>query len=236
MVARLNHRSAMIVPLRVGNRTLGSITFFTADQRRHYDERDLALAEELGRRAALALDRARLYESALVANQAKADFLAVMSHELRTPLTTVMGYTDLLLTGLPEALSNKATEYVQRVRTAAWHLLGLIEQILVYARIEVGREKMHPERLHVGDLMRDVASLIEPVAAERGLTFNVKGPSQPGIVETDLTKIRQILLNLLANAVKFTDQGVVWFEGEHDGGGVLFTVRDTGIGIAPEHL
>jgi signal transduction histidine kinase len=84
--------------------------------------------------------------------------------------------------------------------------------------------------------MRDVASLIEPVAAERGLTFNVKGPSQPGIVETDLTKIRQILLNLLANAVKFTDQGVVWFEGEHDGGGVLFTVRDTGIGIAPEHL
>jgi PAS domain S-box-containing protein len=235
MLQQLGYHSAMAVPLLASGTTLGALAFFTADPKRQYDTADLSLAEELARRASLAIEHAKLYEEALLANQAKSDFLAVMSHELRTPLTTVMGYADLLLGGLPEPIGERAHLYVQRLRSAAAHLLGLIDQILVYTRLEVGRADIHADRLGVGDLLREAAALIEPVAAERGIVFRVE-PTDPAIIETDLTKLRQILLNLLANAVKFTDQGEVILNARSENGTITFSVRDTGIGIAPEHL
>jgi signal transduction histidine kinase len=231
----LNYRSVMVVPLRASGRTLGSLSFFIAGSNRRYGEEDLALAEDLARRAATAIEHARLYEQALLANQAKADFLAVMSHELRTPLTTVMGYADLLLGGLPEPIGDRAHVYVERLRGAAAHLLGLIDQILVYARLDLGRAELHPERALVGDLLRDAAALIEPVAAERGIAFHVD-PPEPHTIETDITKLRQILLNLLANAVKFTDEGEVRMCARREGREIVFEVRDTGIGIEPDQM
>jgi PAS domain S-box-containing protein len=236
VLRRLDYRSAMIAPLLASGRIMGALSFFLSESTRRYDGRDLALAEEIARRAATSIEHARLYESALVASQAKSDFLAVMSHELRTPLTTIMGYTDLLLSGLAEPLAERGELYVQRVRAAAWHLFGLIEQILIYARLEVGREEIHIERLALGDLLRDAAALIEPVAAERGIGFHVEVPEPPVAIETDMTKVRQILLNLLGNAVKFTDAGEVILSGGQAVGGVIITVRDTGIGIAPEYF
>jgi signal transduction histidine kinase len=159
-----------------------------------------------------------------------------MSHELRTPLTTVTGYTDLMLAGVPEPLPEKAEAYVRRIRVAAGHLLGLIEQILVYTRLEIGREQPHPERLHVIEIVREAASLIEPVSAERGIRFRVD-PVDPSLVmETDPTMVRQILLNLLSNAVKFTDRGEVTMSARTEGRDIVFEVRDTGIGISAEHV
>jgi PAS domain S-box-containing protein len=236
VLRRLGYQSGMIVPLLAGGRTLGALSFFTTNPGRHYDPGDMALAEEIARRAATAIEHARLYETVLLASQAKSDFLAVMSHELRTPLTTVMGYADLLLSGLAEPLSERAELYVQRVRGAAWHLLGLIEQILIYARLEVGREKVHTERLWLGDVLRDAAALIEPVAAERSIGFRIEVPDPAPIIETDMTKVRQILLNLLANAIKFTDQGEVILTAEARQAGVMIIVRDTGIGIEADNL
>ena len=236
VLRRLDYRSAIIVPLQATGRVFGALSFFTSESQRSYDARDLALAEELARRAATSIEHARLYETALIASQAKSDFLAVMSHELRTPLTTIMGYADLLLSGLADPLAERAELYVQRVRVAAWHLLGLIEQILVYARLEVGREEIHAERIALGDLLRDTAALIEPVAAERGIGFRIETADPTIVLETDITKIRQILLNLLGNAVKFTDVGEVILSAEGAEGGVRLTVRDTGIGIAQDYL
>jgi signal transduction histidine kinase len=124
---------------------------------------------------------------------------------------------------------------VERIRTAAWHLLGLIEQILIYARLEVGRERVHVEKVPLDRVLRDAAELIEPVASEKGLQFHRKEPEAGAYVETDVTKLRQILLNLLSNAVKFTDAGKVELEARVTDSGVEFMVHDTGVGIAPEH-
>jgi signal transduction histidine kinase len=158
-----------------------------------------------------------------------------MSHELRTPLTTVMGYTDLLLAGVSTQLTQQSQTYVERIRTAAWHLLGLIEQILIYARLEVGRERVHVEKVQISRMLRDAAELIEPVASEKGLEFRILEPPEDVQVETDSTKLRQILLNLLSNAVKFTESGRVELEARLTEDGVAFMVHDTGVGIAPEH-
>jgi PAS domain S-box-containing protein len=226
-------QSVIVTPLNVGNRKLGTMTAVAIT--RSYDQADLSLLTELARRAAFAIDNAVLYETAHMANQSKSDFLAVMSHELRTPLTTVMGYTDLLLAGVTAQLTQQSQTYVERIRMAAWHLLGLIEQILIYARLEVGREQVHVEKVNIARVMREAADLIEPVASEKGLHFKLVEPPADAVVETDATKLRQILLNLLSNAVKFTDSGNVDLEVRVGDAYVQFMVHDTGVGIAPEH-
>lgn len=235
-VARLRAapaRHIIVAPLNVGGRKLG--TLVTVGTTRSYRHADFELIKELARRAAFALDNAMLYEVASMANQSKSDFLAVMSHELRTPLTTVMGYTDLLLAGVSTQLTAQSQTYVERIRTAAWHLLGLIEQILIYARLEVGRERVHIEKVQIARMLRDAAELIEPVASEKGLRFHFSEPPETAIVETDSTKLRQILLNLLSNAVKFTESGGVELDARVSDDRVEFMVQDTGVGIAPEH-
>jgi signal transduction histidine kinase len=226
-------RYVIVAPLNVGGRKLGTLA--TVAIKRSYRNTDLELINELARRAAFAIDNAMSYETASMANQSKSDFLAVMSHELRTPLTTVMGYTDLLLAGVTAELPAQSQAYVERIRTAAWHLLGLIEQILIYARLEVGRERVHVEKVYLTRVLRDAAELIEPVASEKGLQFKLVEPDPAAFVETDVTKLRQILVNLLSNAVKFTDAGQVEMEARTTAHGVAFMVCDTGVGIAPEH-
>jgi PAS domain S-box-containing protein len=226
-------RSVIVAPMKIGGRALG--TFSAVATTRNYDNHHLALVTELARRAASAIDNAMLYETASMANQAKSDFLAVMSHELRTPLTTVMGYTDLLLAGVPNPLTSHSQVYVERIRGAAWHLLGLIEQILIYTRLEVGREQVHVEKAPLARVLREASELIEPVALEKGLVFRMTEPPSDAVVETDVTKLRQILLNLLSNAVKFTDEGQIDLEAQLTPKHVLFRVRDTGVGISPEH-
>ncbi len=231
---RCGVRSVVVAPLTARGRSLGTLAILSTQ--RVFNRTDAALFAEFARRVALAADNATLYESARLANQAKSDFLAVMSHELRTPLTTVMGYTDLMLAEVSGALGAQSQHYVERIRTAAWHLLGLIEQILIYTRVEVGREKVNIERIPIDYVLRDAAALIEPVAREKGLTFRLVPLEQAAYLDSDLTKLRQILLNLLSNAVKFTEHGEVELSACAAKRGVEFTVKDTGIGIAPEHL
>lgn len=232
----LGIRSAMIVPLTARGRTMGVLTFSITESDRRYDEEDLAVAEELARIAALAVDNARLYDEALVANRAKSSFLAVMGHELRTPLTTIIGYAELLLHGVPGPLPEAAIRYAERIRAGAWHLTDLIEQILTFSRMEAGRDEVRLESTELVSLVRSAVALIAPIAEDKGLAFHTELPEEPVHVATDPSRMRQILLNLLSNAVKFTERGevrlVVTLEEEH----VVYQVSDTGIGIAAEHL
>ena len=170
------------------------------------------------------------------ANRAKSDFLAVMSHELRTPLTAIMGYTDLLLEGIPVSLPSQARQQVERIDYAARHLLELIEQVLLYSRVEAAQERLEVQEVDLRRVAQDVAALVEPLASKCGLTFDVQLPDLPVPARTESGKARQILLNFLSNAMKFTSEGRVSLRLEAAGEAAIFRVRDTGMGIAPEHL
>jgi signal transduction histidine kinase len=171
------------------------------------------------------------------ANRAKSDFLAMMSHELRTPLTAIIGFGDLLYEGISGPLGELPRSQVGRIRQGARHLLALIEDILAYSRIEAGKQEISIEMVNVGDLAQETAAVVEPLATKKRLALRVNVPEVRVAIATDARKLRQILLNLLGNAVKFTERGEVVLTVERDAaGGVAFRVRDTGGGIAPTHL
>ena len=236
LLRRMRFRSSLSVPIAVRGRTEGVLSLVSSDSGRLYGEDDLALALEVAHRAAVAIDNARLYEEARAANAAKAGFLATMSHELRTPLNAMLGYVELLLLGIPETVPPGATRHVERIRLASQHLLSIIEEILTFSRIEAGRERVEPEEVDLLALVGEVSAIIEPLAAGKGLAFRVPERVEPPSLVTDPRKLRQILVNLLGNAVKFTRAGSVAFEVEPDGGHLQLRVRDTGIGIAPADL
>ena len=108
------------------------------------------------------MDNASLYEAALLANKAKADFLAVVSHELRTPLTAIIGYADLLALGVGGALSETQLTRVERIKSGAWHLVQVIEGILSYTRLETGRQDVRQDTIELGRIVRDSVLLVEP--------------------------------------------------------------------------
>jgi PAS domain S-box-containing protein len=236
MIQRVDVRSYICVPLCARGEVLGAISLFRVGaSRRRQGAEDVGLAQELARRAALALDHSRLYREALAANQAKADFLATMSHELRTPLNAVLGYAELLLMGIPVEVAPEAQEHVHRIGRATRHLISIIEEILVFSRMEAGRETLVLAPVELAELVREVAAIAEPLAGNKKIRFRTCDPPE-GQVVTDGRKLRQILINLLGNAVKFTDRGEVSFSVERGAGEVRFRVADTGVGIAPEYL
>lgn len=225
--------SYMAIPLAARGNMLGAITFVSAS--RNYNAQDLALGKDIASRAAVAIDNARLHERVNMASNAKSNFLAVMSHELRTPLSAITGYADLLEAGIPDPLTPRQTEQVGRIKLRAYDLLHIIEEILAFSRLEVGQERFRFEDVEIAEFTREVARVAAPLVEERGLRFRPVLPDQPGQIRTDASKARHILLDLISNAVKFTDHGEIGLEAELDNGNAVFRIRDTGMGIAPEY-
>jgi PAS domain S-box-containing protein len=182
-------------------------------------------------RAEQELRSARLEAEA--ASRAKSEFLAVMSHELRTPLSAILGYEELLFDGITGPVTEGQRTQLGRIKTSAMHLLSLIDEVLTLSRVEAGREVTNPERILVLAALHESAVLAEPLAAEKGLTLRVVPPDDSCGVWADATKLRQILLNLLTNAIKFTDSGSVTLGSGKCGEMIEITVCDSGIGIAP---
>ena len=193
-------------------------------------EREGLLARERSARADA--DLARM--AAEHANDVKAQFLAAMSHELRTPLNAIGGYVDLLHLGIRGPITDAQREDLERIRRNQRHLLGLINNVLNFAKIEAGHVEYHMMDSKLDGILEGMYSLVAPQVRSRGLTYEYV-PCDPTIlVRTDPEKVQQILLNLLSNAVKFTDRGHVRLECVTSEGSVAVRVIDTGLGIPTE--
>jgi PAS domain S-box-containing protein len=221
--------NVLITPLYDDSGTLIAFAKVTRDltERRESERRRMADLERLVRE-----ERARA--EAESANQAKSLFLAVMSHELRTPINAILGYTELFADEILGALNAEQHHHLERVRMSARHLLGLIENVLTVSHVEAGKEGLNAETVDACALARESAHLVAPAATAKGLCYEIEIPSEPFWVSSDATKVRQILTNLLTNAVKFTERGTVSLTMRHDASSFRFIVRDTGVGIAPD--
>jgi signal transduction histidine kinase len=229
----LELKSVMVVPLVARGRILGGITLAASESARRFDAEDLALAEELALLAARAIDNARLYHESEAANQAKVDFLSVVSHELRTPLTAVIGYSELLSLGIPEPLTARQGEQLERIEIAANHLLQLIDQILTIANLEAGTISMVPREVRLAAILQRAEAIARPLAREKRLEMTIEAPDPDVVLTTDPDRLLQVFINLLSNAVKFTESGSIQVRASRLGDAVEVTVRDTGIGIEP---
>jgi signal transduction histidine kinase len=186
--------------------------------------------------AALALWKADLLDQAQAADRAKSRFLATVSHELRTPLTALAGYEELLADQVVGPLADGQLDILERMRSVTQHLASVIEEVLTFSSLDEGRETIRPTDFLAADLVRATAAVIEPLARQKHLAFDYSISDAPIRMTSDVDKIRQILINLAGNAVKFTDKGEVRLDVERHNGDVRFTVRDTGIGIARDDL
>ena len=170
------------------------------------------------------------------ANRLKSEFLASMSHELRTPINALIGYTALMLDRIYGDVTDKQEEGLLRIQASAQHLLALINDILDLAKIEAGRMPLHLDSVSLQDIVREINMQIEPLVKKKGLAYRWEVPTASLVLYTDRTKIKQILLNLVSNAVKFTHVGGITLSAAAEGEVVRIDVADTGIGIRQEDL
>ena len=236
--------SLIVVALIARDAVLGAITYVASRAHHPYTEEDLALAEDLASRCAIAIDNARLYQEAREAqaeaeeaNRTKTLFLSTMSHELRTPLNAIGGYAELLEMGVHGPLTAEQTQDVRRIQANQRHLLGLVNSLLDYAKIESGRMEYEIEDVPLADVIEQVEPLVLPLAQQRGVEHPKECAHNGLVVRADPERLQHILINLVINAIKFTPRGgQVRVECLAQNEAVTVRVTDTGIGIAPEHL
>jgi two-component system, NtrC family, sensor kinase len=246
VLLQLGYRSVLAVPLLSEQRILGVLTVWRQAVGLFPDE-IVNLLQTFATQSALAIQNARLFRELQaksreleVASRHKSEFLANMSHELRTPLNAIIGYSEMLQ---EEAQDQNAQGFVpdlQRINAAGKHLLELINGVLDLAKIEAGKMELYLEAFEVGPLVQDVAAVLEPLAQKNANRLEVHCVPDVGAMRGDLTKLRQVLFNLLSNACKFTERGVVSVavtrEAAADSDSIVFAVSDTGIGMTPEQM
>ena len=234
IVRELGLQSWIIAPMIARGRTLGALTVVAGDSGRRYSESDVPLIEELARRAAIALDNARLYEEAEAANRAKDEFLATLSHELRTPLTAIAGWAHILQTGAADEETQRlAIETIVRSAKAQGEL---IDDLLDLSRVVAGTLHLQVASVELQRVVEETLLAAKPAAdaKEVALTFD---PGRAVTVRGDERRLRQIVWNLVTNAIKFTDRGGrVEVSVSASAPMARVEVKDTGRGIEPSFL
>jgi signal transduction histidine kinase len=255
ILRQLGIGSVMVVPLVARGDVLGAISFVGPVDGYHYSEENLALAEDLAARAAIAIDNSRLYrmaqrarETAERASEAKSQFLGVMSHELRTPINAILGYTQLLDMGVRGSLADGQRELLQRVEASSRHLLDLVTRVLDLSKAEAGELRVENQVHLVDEVLGAALKKVRPIVESRTIERRCED-GEPLRFLGDAIRARQIIVNLLTNAIRFTDEdGTIIIRCDHEDGlvgpkslhgagpWVRISIEDDGIGIPDEKL
>ncbi|HJU87885.1 MAG TPA: ATP-binding protein [Gemmatimonadaceae bacterium] len=242
-LAKAGYSSYCGVPLEVEQRVLGAVDYHFQDCRTVSDE-DLAFLRAVAGQGAQAFERSRLFDAerraralAEAANTAKMEFLTMMSHELRTPLNAIAGYSELIALGVHGPVTEQQREDLQRIQRSQKHLLGLINDILNFAKIETGHVHFDVTDVPVNIALQSVESLVLPQLRAKRLAYRFEPAREELHVRADREKMLQVVLNLLSNAMKFTPAGGrIDLETEAHDGAIAIRVKDTGIGIPDDKL
>jgi signal transduction histidine kinase len=236
-------RAELAVPMIAGEQVIGVFDVQSEIAGRFTDE-DAKIYATLASQVAIALQNARLYmeQSATVTqlrelDRLKSSFLANMSHELRTPLNSILGFSDVILEGLDGPLTDNMDNDLRLIQKNGQHLLHLINDVLDMAKIESGRMNLNIERFKVQEILEEITSITSTLASEKNLALFIDADSDEAVeILADRTRLRQVMINLVNNSIKFTETGKIAIHAYHRGENVLITVRDTGIGIPPDKL
>ena len=230
--------SALIVPLIGAERTLGAIILMRQEAG-EFPPETVRLMQTLASQSVLAIQNARMFreiadksEQLALASQHKSQFLANMSHELRTPLNAILGYAELLVDGIYGVLPDRPKGVLERIQNNGKHLLALINDVLDLAKIEAGQLTLTLEDYAMPEVVRSVITATEPLATAKGLKFTATMQDDMPTAHGDARRVSQVLLNLVGNAIKFTDAGEIEIRAAAANAQFTLTVRDTGSGIA----
>jgi len=241
----LDTQSEVAIPLKVGGRVLGVIDI-QSKQVQAFTPDDLSVLQSLADQVAVAINNAILYEESqeLIktlkeVDQLKSQFLANMSHELRTPLNSIIGFSRVILKGIDGPVTDMQQQDLTAIYNSGQHLLGLINDILDLARIEAGKMELNFEEVHLSEMVHSVFSTAKGLVKEKPIKLVEQVPSDMPTVRGDTMRVRQVLLNLISNASKFTDEGSITVETKVQKAAngkleALVNVIDTGSGITPE--
>jgi signal transduction histidine kinase len=231
-------RTMLGVPMLRDGVAAGVLTL-TRKEVRPFTDKQIELVSTFADQAAIAIENVRLFDEIqdksrqlAEASQHKSQFLANMSHELRTPLNAILGYTELIADGVYGEPSDKMRGVLERIGANGKHLLGLINDVLDLSKIEAGQLVLSLGDYSLKDVVQSVFSAVEPLAADKKLAFKIEVPPDLPPGRADERRLTQVLLNLVGNAIKFTDNGEVLIKASSSNGAFKLSVRDTGPGIS----